>query len=117
VRRSASVTRRTSTSSGGHHVADGGRGRHVSLHRVGAAGSYVLTFGADGFQSQTFTVELGEDEVVSGREVVLATEMGSITGTVVDDEGAPLGGVAVTVRGAEDPAAPADPASRRRPTP
>lgn len=60
-------------------------------------GSYVLTFTKDGFASQTFTVELAEDEVVTGREVVLATETGSLTGTVVDDTGAAVGGVAVTV--------------------
>lgn len=80
-------------------------------------GSYVLTFAKEGFASQTFTVELAEDEVVTGRDVVLATETGSITGTVVDDTGAAVGGVAVTVSaagpdGAEpvdpDPAAPPD---------
>ena len=81
-------------------------------------GSYVLTFTKDGFESQTFTLELADDQVVSGRDVVLATETGSITGTVVDDTGAALGGVAVTVDPAEagqaapaaerDPAAPVD---------
>lgn len=65
-------------------------------------GAYVLTFAKDGYESQTFAVELAEDEVVTGRDVELTVATGSITGTVVDEAGAPVGGVAVTVA----PAAP-----------
>lgn len=65
-------------------------------------GAYVLTFAKDGYESQTFAVDLAEDEVVTGRVVVLAVATGSITGTVVDESGSPVGGVAVTVA----PAAP-----------
>lgn len=91
-------------------LTDGDVGGYQFVDLV-TPGSYVLTFTMDGFESQTFTVELAEDEVVSGRDVVLATETGAITGTVVDGTGAAVGGVAVTVdpAGADGTAPLADP--------
>lgn len=73
----------------------------VGAYRFGelaTPGSYVLTFAKEGFVSQTFTVELAEDQVVTGREVVLARGTGSISGTVVDDTGEAVGGATVAVR-------------------
>lgn len=67
------------------------------LEGLPTPGSYVLTFSKEGFASQTFAVDLAEDQVMTGRDVVLAVATGSITGTVLDQAGAPLGGVAVGV--------------------
>jgi hypothetical protein len=57
------------------------------LEGLATPGSYVLSFTKEGFASQTFAVDLAEDQVVTDRDVVLAVATGSITGTVVDPAG------------------------------
>jgi len=64
--------------------------------------TYVLTFSREGFSSETITLDLGPGESrtdVTKVEVALVGGSGRVTGTVVDANAAPLGGVTVEVVG------------------
>ncbi len=62
-------------------------------------GTYVVTFGKDGFSPRTVVVDLTAGEVRTDLEVVLAGGAGTVTGTVTGPDGAGLGGVSVVVGG------------------
>ena len=64
-------------------------------------GTYLMTFSADGFASETIAVRLGPGEQRDDLVVVLSAGFGTVTGVVLDGaEGTlGLGGVTVTVSG------------------
>jgi hypothetical protein len=59
--------------------------------------TYVLTFSLDGFSGQTIALDLLAGENRTGVDALLVGGTGTITGTVTDTRGQPLGGVKVTV--------------------
>ncbi|GEL95058.1 carboxypeptidase regulatory-like domain-containing protein [Cellulomonas composti] len=63
--------------------------------------TYVLTFTKDGFGSQTVVVALGPGEARGGVSVAMVGGTGVVSGKVVDASGAGLGGVTVTLGGAQ----------------
>ena len=63
-------------------------------------GTYVITFSAPGYGSQTSVVQLGPGQSRSGLNVALAAGVGSVSGTLTDSDGNGLGGASVTVGGA-----------------
>jgi len=77
----------------------GSVGRFV-VPNLPTPGTYVLTFGKEGFGSTSVAVDLGPGEVRGDLEVALSGGSGTVTGRVVDRTGAGLGGVTVTVGGA-----------------
>ena len=62
--------------------------------------TYVLTFSKDGFGSRTVVVDLGAGETRTDVNVTLTGGAGTVSGHVVDEKGAGLGGVTVTAGGA-----------------
>lgn len=64
-------------------------------------GTYLLTFTAEGFASETQGVRLEAGQTLEGLTVTLAPATGVVTGVVVDTSGAPLGGVTVTAAGGD----------------
>lgn len=63
---------------------------------VRAPGLYLLTFSKPGYETQKFIVEAAEGEEPPPLEVALEAGKGTITGRVVDERGAGVGGVEVT---------------------
>lgn len=62
--------------------------------------TYVLTFTRGGFTTRTLAVDLRPGELRTDLAVVLSGGAGTVTGRVVDGDGAGLGGVTVTAGGA-----------------
>ncbi|HEU5268931.1 MAG TPA: carboxypeptidase-like regulatory domain-containing protein [Jatrophihabitans sp.] len=62
--------------------------------------TYVLTFTAPGYGSQTSVVQLGPGQSRTGLRVDLTPGVGSVTGVLTDSDGNRLGGATVTVGGA-----------------
>jgi hypothetical protein len=62
--------------------------------------TYVITFTAAGYGSQTSVVQLGPGQSRTGLQVALTPGVGSVTGVLTDPAGNRLGGAAVTVGGA-----------------
>jgi hypothetical protein len=59
---------------------------------------YTLTFSADGYLSETVSVDLSSNQSASGVNVSLARALGSIGGQVLDDlNGQPVSGVEIVV--------------------
>lgn len=63
--------------------------------------TYVLSFAKEGFETVTSVVSLGPGELLADLEVSMAGGVGTVTGSVVDTAGNPLGGVTVTAGGAD----------------
>ncbi|MGH9136342.1 MAG: carboxypeptidase regulatory-like domain-containing protein [Acidimicrobiales bacterium] len=76
----------------------GAVGRY-SLADLPTPGTYLLTFERESFGAETIAVQLGPGENRTGLDVELARGAGSISGTVTDIGGNPLGDVEVTVNG------------------
>ena len=70
----------------------------IALTGLPTPGTYQVTVTGEGFQTQQFeqTLAGGQASVINTVNVTAAD--GSITGTVIDGNGAPLGGVFVTAR-------------------
>lgn len=62
--------------------------------------TFTLSVEAFGFEPQSVTVVLDRGQRVDDLRIVVAASTGSISGNVVDGAGVPLGGVSVTVVGA-----------------
>jgi len=62
--------------------------------------TYVITFTAAGYGSQTSVVQLGPGQSRTGLQVDLTPGVGSVTGVLTDPAGNRLGGATVTVGGA-----------------
>ncbi|MCW2540394.1 MAG: hypothetical protein JWN95_2119 [Frankiales bacterium] len=62
--------------------------------------TYVVTFTAAGYGSQTAVVELGPGQNRTGMSVSLAAGIGSVSGILTDTSGRGLGGATVSVGGA-----------------
>lgn len=65
--------------------------------------TYLLTFTADGFGTQTIAVDLAAGQVRDGVVITLLEGTGRVSGVVTDVDGEELGGVTVTVTGAAEP--------------
>jgi 5-hydroxyisourate hydrolase-like protein (transthyretin family) len=73
------------------------------LDNLQTPGNYVLTFSAPGHGSVTRIVDLAPGQTIPNENVVLTSGTGSISGTLVDGKGNPLGGADVTVGGTNSP--------------
>ena len=63
--------------------------------------TYTLTFTAPGHFVETATISLEESEQRDDLVIVLTSDMGSLSGVVSEPDGTPVGGVSVTVVGAD----------------
>lgn len=73
-------------------------GRFV-LAGLATPATYVLSFAKEGFETVTSVVELGPGEAQGDLEISMAGGVGTVSGTVEDTQGNPLGGVTVTAGG------------------
>ncbi|MGD9750346.1 MAG: carboxypeptidase regulatory-like domain-containing protein [Acidimicrobiia bacterium] len=64
-------------------------------------GTYVVTFRLDGYGTQTLALDLGPGENRANVNVTLTDGTGTVSGTVLDAGGRPLGGVTVTATSGE----------------
>lgn len=72
------------------------------LRNLATPGTYTITFSAPGFFTETLTLTLDEQQPQrEGLVVVMTRDTGSLAGTVRDTSGQPVGGVAVSVVGAD----------------
>jgi hypothetical protein len=62
-------------------------------------GTYLLSFTAEGFGTEILAVDLGPGESRTNLDVKMTRGTGSISGVVTDEDGNPLGDVAVSVNG------------------
>lgn len=72
-----------------------------SIRGLATPGRYTITATLDGFQRESRTVSLAAGQALPGIVINLTRARGSISGTVRDPTGQPLGGVTVTVQGGE----------------
>jgi hypothetical protein len=63
--------------------------------------TYVLTVAQEGFGTQTLVVDLGPGEVRGDLDVALRGGVGTVTGTVVDEDQRGIGGVSVVAGGTQ----------------
>ena len=70
-----------------------------SLIDLSTPQTYVLTFEASGFSSETLSLSLEAGQSQTGIDATLIGGSGTVTGTVVSPDGAPLGGIPVRVVG------------------
>lgn len=91
-------------------VASGDQVREITTPTSGNVGeffvvgletpnTYVLTFELDGFSGQTIALDVLAGEDRTGITALLIGGIGSVSGTVRDTAGAPIGDVAVTIAG------------------
>ncbi len=76
-----------------------------TLTNLPSPATYLVTFSAPGFGTDTVAQQLGPGQVLTGLEITLSGGAGDISGTVDAQGGGPLGGVTVTVTGAAKPLA------------
>jgi hypothetical protein len=65
--------------------------------------TYLLTFTATGYGTETVAEPLGPGQALTGVSIALSGGAGDVSGTVSGPNGQPLGGVTVTVNGAAAP--------------
>lgn len=65
--------------------------------------TYLLTFTAEGFGTQTIAVDLAAGQIRDGVVITMLEGTGRVSGVVTDVDGDELGGVIVTVTGAAEP--------------
>jgi hypothetical protein len=70
-----------------------------SITELATPATYLVTFSAPGYSSETLAVRLNAGQDLSTLEVVLAPATGTVTGLVTDRLGVAIGGVAVTISG------------------
>ncbi|MGH8979527.1 MAG: carboxypeptidase regulatory-like domain-containing protein [Acidimicrobiales bacterium] len=71
-----------------------------TLGNLPSPATYLLTFAAPGYGTDTVAQQLGPGQDLTGLSVSLSGGAGDITGTVDSNSGGALGGVTVTVTGA-----------------
>jgi len=74
-----------------------------TLGNLPSPATYLLTFSAPGYGTDTVAQQLGPGQVLTGLAVKLSGGAGDITGTVDTAGGSGMGGVTVTVTGASQP--------------
>ena len=74
-----------------------------TLGNLPSPATYLLTFSAPGYGTDTVAQQLGPGQVLTGLAVELSGGAGDISGTVDTGGGSGLGGVTVTVTGAPEP--------------
>jgi 5-hydroxyisourate hydrolase-like protein (transthyretin family) len=72
-----------------------------SLRGLATPGRYTITATKEGFQLESRTISLAAGQRLPGVVISLTRARGSVSGTVRDSTGQPLGGVAVTVQGGD----------------
>jgi hypothetical protein len=70
-----------------------------SVTELATPATYLVTFSAPGYSSETLAVRLNAGQDLSTLSVVLVPASGTVTGFVSDVLGAPIGGVDVTISG------------------
>ena len=61
--------------------------------------TYVVTFSLEGYTGQTIALELGPGESLDNLQAQLIAGLGTVSGSVVDSAGIPLGAAEVTIEG------------------
>lgn len=74
-----------------------GGGANIRCTNLVTPGKQTITVSGPGFETQRIAVELGGGSDTVLDTVKLSGELGTITGRVTDQDGLPLGGVAVTI--------------------
>ncbi|AZI58015.1 carboxypeptidase regulatory-like domain-containing protein [Nakamurella antarctica] len=74
-----------------------------ALAELPTPATYVLTFSAKNYATQTIVVDLGPGEVLGNLKVPMVGGTGLVSGRLVDASGKGLGGATVTVGGTENP--------------
>lgn len=74
-----------------------------TLGSLPSPATYLLTFSAPGYGTDTVAQQLGPGQELNGLAISLAGGAGDVSGTVDAAGGGPLGGVTVTVTGAAQP--------------
>ncbi len=74
-----------------------GGGANIRCTNLVTPGRQTITVSGPGFETQRIAVELGGGADTVLDTVKLSGELGAITGRVTDQDGLPLGGVAVTI--------------------
>jgi len=74
-----------------------------TLGNLPSPATYLLTFSAPGYGTDTVAQQLGPGQALTKLDVQLSGGAGDISGTVDASGGGPLGGVTVTVTGAPKP--------------
>jgi hypothetical protein len=69
------------------------------LNDLPTPGTYLLSFTAEGYGTEILAVDLGPGASRSNLDVKMTRGTGSISGVVADEDGNPLGDVAVSVNG------------------
>lgn len=72
------------------------------LRGLATPGTYTLSVTRDGFFPESVTLNLDESQQISDVSVVMTADIGSLSGQVTAPDGTPLGGVDITIDGAED---------------
>jgi hypothetical protein len=70
-----------------------------SVTELATPATYLVTFSAPGYSSETLAVRLNAGQDLSTLTVVLVPASGTVTGFVTDRLGEPIGGVDVTISG------------------
>ncbi len=71
------------------------------LRDLPTPGTFTISAEAEGYFDESVTIQLDEAEQRSDLEIVMTASSGSMSGRVTASDGSPLGGVDVTVDGAE----------------
>ncbi len=82
-------------------ITDGDVGGFV-IRGLAVPGRYTVTFTREGYTTESRTVAIDSADPVP-LDVTLSSSLGAVSGTVNAATGGPLGGVAVTVTGGEEP--------------
>jgi hypothetical protein len=72
-----------------------------ALRSLPTPGQYTVTFEREGYSSETRTLDLAAAQQLPGVSVSLSPRTGSLSGTVSENDVGPVGGVTVTVSGAD----------------
>jgi hypothetical protein len=72
-----------------------------ALRSLPTPGQYTVTFEREGYSSATRTFDLAAEQQLEGVAVTLDPRTGSLSGTVRENDGGRLGGVTVSVSGAD----------------
>jgi hypothetical protein len=70
-----------------------------SVTELATPATYLVTFSAPGYSSETIAVRLNAGQDLSTLQVTLAPATGTVTGLVTDRSGVAIGGVEVTISG------------------
>lgn len=79
-----------------------GEAGSFELRGLPTPGTYTLSITAEGYFPESVTLTLEEQQQIDDVAVVMTADQGSLSGRVTAPDGTPLGGVDITIDGAED---------------